>query len=474
MKNYWSSLDDRGRRGVVVGAVLILVVSAGVAIWGLRERFVPVATDLVGERLASATHALDAAKIPYHVMPDGASIEVPEGQVGRARVELSGGSLGGVATQGFELFNNTDFAATDFSQRINYQRALQGELVRTIQSMEGIRAARVHLFLPESSLLKKQTQHPSAAVALSMVPGQALSPSQVRGIQRLVAAAIPDIKPEAITLVDFSGRPLSHASDTEADAGDGSRLESKRDADAYLENKVRLLLSEAFPGSDSSVSVDATLDMDRIKVTTDQTLPGKTPSDSEREVGVVTREKQTTRSLPSAGGQTQEAEVTDSEYEYQVGHRLEESLQTPGSIRRLSVAVVIRGAGASVAQADVERLVARAIGVQPTRGDEVAVLMLPAASLSVSAPTAAAPIDASPVGQAQGGDLARKQSKLVDTDVFRTIAWLSLAAVAGLALVLALRRNAKRTSAAMSDAELAELGRRIKEWMREGEGDARP
>lgn len=475
IRNFWTPLSRGARLGVAAGLFVIVGLTTALGYWSLHEVYVPVATDLTADRLALATRALEASKIPFRVAPDASALEVPEPFAGRARIELAGSAAGVASNQGLELFNTTDFAATEFTQRVNYQRALQGELTRTIQAMDGIRATRVHLVLPESNGLRKQTTRPSAAVALALAPDRALSTAQVRGIQRLVAAAVPDISLDAVTLVDFSGRPLTGRGATGEGEGNAAQLELKRDADAYFEAKLHRLLSDVSPTQDFAVSVDTTLNFDSLKVTTEQPVAAGKPPENEREAGVVVREHQTVRTPNGSGTASQEvAEVTDSEYEYKVGHRLEESLQLPGSIRRLSVAVVMHGSADAIMQADMERVIAHAVGAVPARGDQVAVLWLPATSLpnTLAQTTERGTIAASP--NAPLADRGTNRSGLRTTVVAVLAGLLLLTALAVAARVRLVTSRRRSLATPLSEGELDALATRLQEWLREETPSARP
>ncbi|WP_172200451.1 flagellar basal-body MS-ring/collar protein FliF [Niveibacterium sp. COAC-50] len=467
MKTYWNALGRRARVGLAVGAGAILVATVALGYWAMRDRHLLLADDLTGERIEQATRVLDAAKIPYRIGADGASIEVPESQMGRARVGLAGASVGIAPNLGLELFNNSDFAATDFTQRVNYQRALQGELTRTITAMDGVRAARVHLVLPDPSPLRKHATRPSAAVALAANPGHDLDAARVRGIQRLVASAVPGVGAEEVAIVDFGGRLLSRTADGGNEDLTSGPVAIKRDADAYLETKLKRLLADALPAGSFSVSVDAVLDLDRVKITTEQPLASKVRGDGEREVGVAIRERQSLRS--GAGGDQNVSEVTDSEYEYRVGHRLEETLQAPGSIRRLSVAVLVHGAPDGLLP-EIERLVAHAVGAQSTRGDAIAVIALPAGGV------------AEPVST--GGETAIRPPPVSRTASDRATAfalyemWIVIpVALAALVAFLWMGRARRAQPKPLSDAEVDALSATLADWLRKdaptGAGDVR-
>src|SRR5262249_51636316 len=160
----------------------------------------------------------------YRLENDGTTILVDKSQVHALRLKLLGKSGTLKSAVGFEIFNNTDFGMTEFAQKINYQRALQGELARTIQSLDEVKNARVRLVLPESGLFKKSGQKPKASITLAIKEGRSLAPEQVVGIQRLVAAAVPEIEPSAVTIADQRGVTLTRAAGNEGEEAASGRL----------------------------------------------------------------------------------------------------------------------------------------------------------------------------------------------------------------------------------------------------------
>src|SRR6218665_2983031 len=159
---FWNGLSAAAKVGFVVSLLVIVAAVAGTAWWLLGTEYETVARSSSPEKIAVAVREIERLKIPYRVSDDGASVSVPREEVGRIKVGIA--ENGGTSGVGFELFNNTDFSTTEFTQKINYQRALQGELARTISAIEGVASARVHLVLPESSFLRRQTVRPTAAV----------------------------------------------------------------------------------------------------------------------------------------------------------------------------------------------------------------------------------------------------------------------------------------------------------------------
>lgn len=379
--DYWGALQTRQRIGLAAGAALVAAVTVGLAAWLLYEPYVPLSADLNPEQVGVLVQELDRAKLGHRIADGTNVVEVPRSQLGRARAAAAGGPSALPPSVGLEIFKESDFSSTDFAQKINYQRALQGELTRTIQGIAGVRSARVHVILADGGLFKRDAAKASAAVGVSMQPGQVLGRAQVRGIQRLVAASVPQVRVDDVVVLDESGTGLSRAAgDAEGDVST-AQLDLKRQADQYLEAKLRRLLEELVPDGTASLSVDTQLDYRQLRTTTEEPIAMRAAKGTEPAAGVLVKERQSQRGRTPGPAQATDAPETDSsdwEYEYKVGHRIEQVLSQPGSIRRVSVAVALQGAPAGLSVAMVDQLVAHAVGVDRARGDSVAVLLLAA------------------------------------------------------------------------------------------------
>ena len=166
---------------------------------------------------ATIVAELDKLKVPYRLGADETTVLVEESQVHATRLKLMGKGVNLRGGVGFEIFNTTDFGVTEFAQKINYQRALQGELARTIMSLDAVKSARVHLVMPDSGLFRRTNQKPKASIALALRDGRSLQSEQVQGIQRLVAASVPQIDASAVTVLDQRGVTLSRNVDAESE-----------------------------------------------------------------------------------------------------------------------------------------------------------------------------------------------------------------------------------------------------------------
>jgi flagellar M-ring protein FliF len=379
----WRGMD-RGVKFVLFGGA-VLALSA--LIWGafilLREEYKPLFSQLSSGDAASIVEELKRQKIPYRISGGGSTVEVPAESVHETRLALMSSNVplsGGV---GFEIFDKQGLGATEQSQRVSFQRALQGELARTIATLENVKQARVHLVLPESSLFKRDKQEATAAVTVTMQPGNVLERQQIIGVQRLVAASVSGLDPARVVITDQRGVTLS-SSDT-AGAGAGAvegRLEIQQQIEAHLARKVSQLLDSAFGPGQAIISVNVALRFDAIKTTTQSLLPMRDTSGG-LDNAIVRR-----RQVISGTGSDAPAEETDgiasetrrsqstTEVEYEYGRRVEEVIAAPGAIRRITVGVIVPPRVDEAQRIRLLELVAVAAGIDQTRGDLISVQAL--------------------------------------------------------------------------------------------------
>jgi flagellar M-ring protein FliF len=478
--DYWNALSSRQRIGLTAGAMLIVVATIAAAIWLLRDPYVSLASSLGAERVNEMAQELERAKLEYRVSNGGDAVAVPQSQLGKARAAIAAGPFEAPPSVGLELFKETDFSSTDFAQRINYQRALQGELIRTIQTIAGVRSARVHVILPESGLFKRNAAKATAAVSLTLQPGKSLTRAQVLGIQRLVAASVPEIKTDDVVVVDESGVSLTRV--TSAAEGDlsSAQLDLKRQADQYLEGKLLRLLQELAPQGKASVSIDTTLDEKQARVTTEEPIAARGSKGAAHAAGVLVKERQSQRGRPAGlvptDGYAPESDSTDWEYEYKVGNRIEQTLSAPGSIKRVSVAVALQGAPAELSSAAVEELVAHAVGIDRARGDSVAVMILRGSHADVVAEQAVELVSQAPFTHAPGGQQA--QASAATGPTLRTssivIAAVLIGVLAALIAAFLWRSRSQIRATPRDDANDEAVIAKVRQWLNEGADSGRP
>lgn len=494
IKLFWSGLDARARLGLMIGCGVIVVACLVLGYFLTKPRYEPLFSGLSMRERAAALMVLDKDKVPYVLSESDGSILVPVDQVQKLRLKFAGSELpiqGGV---GFELFNSSEVGMTDFAQKITYQRALQGELTRTIISLDEVQSARVHLALPEQGLFRRAgaSTQPKASVVLMLKPGRELKRDQTRGIQRMVAAAIPDVKPEDVTVLDQRGVALTvEPGGSESNGLASFGVDGKRDSEDYLGRKVRDVLDQMFGPGQSIARIDVVLNQDHTKVTTESVLPANTLPGQQRQVGVVVRE--TESGEPEVSGNATNGKMTTSasdpspltrsrDVQYQVGRRVEQIVSGPGTISRINVAVFVRRRLDAKQTEHLKELVAASIGLDRQRGDNIAIHSadeILGVQQAVTETQAMDPPSGVNIGNAKGesavdAPLAIVKSPRNDFESTLRSAGIAVALLSCAIVVVAvwgLRRRRAGVSAAsaipaMSADQREAVLRDVKDWMR--------
>jgi flagellar M-ring protein FliF len=466
MNNFWTRLDTRARIGLAGGAFAIVLVLAGSAVWLLRTDYKVLFADLKPQDSAAMVAELERQKVPYQIAGDGNTLLVPADMVHATRLKLMGREIPLQGAAGFELFNNADFGMTEFAQKINYQRALQGELTRTILSLAEVRDARVHLALAEEGLFKRAQARGKAAITLTLKPGASLRGEQVVGIQRLVAAAVPGIAAADVTIVDQRGVALTRTqADGEIEHG-SARLDLKKETEQLLARKAGEVLERALGAGQAIASVDVTLNMDVVRTTSEEVLGG--PGRGGQSAGVMVREREVVRDAAPPLDQRADGRTgnTQREIEYQTGRRVEQVVTQPGAIRRMQVVAVVSRPVDAQQLDQIRALVAAAVGLQPERGDAVVVQSLKALGTEPPVQATAAPATAAAPG-AEGGALPVPAQESVAWPLWRGVAFVVVLAVLALLLWAARRgpRAGSRGLRVLPPAEREAALRQLQAWL---------
>ncbi len=296
--SFWSGLSGPGRR-LIIGAAVIFAVGLFLLmrLSGATD-YATLATTQTTADAAAITQELNAQGIPFRTRDGGTTIQVPAGQLDQARLGLASSNLlaGGGATVGMEIFDKQGWGATDFTQRVNLTRAMEGELSRTIGKLDQVQSASVKLAVPSERLFTDNQKPTTASVLLTLVPGATLDAGQVTGVSRLVAMAVPGLDAKNVTITDTQGNILNGGDDS-ATAAANSRLAVESEYERTTQAKLDGMLAAILGPGKAVVAVDATLDLDKTSSVTEEYDPRK-------EGGVELETDTTTEKLDQKGGGT--------------------------------------------------------------------------------------------------------------------------------------------------------------------------
>jgi flagellar M-ring protein FliF len=400
--------------------LMLLIVIVGGSVIGLsflqREEFQPLFAGLSTDDASMVVAKLKEQKVPYKLGLGGTTISVPKEKMYDVKMILaSQNSLPGSAGVGLELFDKTNYGMTEFMQTVNYKRAIQGELTRTINQMPEIAASRIHLAIPEKTLFTDREKETTASVFLKMKRGQGLSKDQVAGIVHLVAGSIEGLKAENVVVVDSSGKMLYRAGDTNSGVAlSGQQFELQRSVEKKIEESVQSMLDTFLMNSRSIVRASVELNLQKIEKVEEEYIPDKSVVTGEKKskekavngrgrAGGVPGASANIAAAVAKGGAKREAktedqnvnqmEREDSSTSYEVSKTVRKIIEPFGDIKRISLAVLVDGKYEKVkgqkgeelkyiprSQQDltnIKNLVLRAAGFDEERGDKIEVLNMP-------------------------------------------------------------------------------------------------
>ncbi|MDR3348044.1 MAG: flagellar M-ring protein FliF [Acidaminococcales bacterium] len=405
----WNSFSKQQKIFSVAGMAAVFAVVLGWSYWfGGRAEYAPLYTKLEAKDAGDIVNKLKEDKIAYEIADNGSSVLVPKNEVYQVRMNLASAGLPR-GKKGFELFEESKFGTTEFQNKVNYLQAVQGELARTIEQIQEIEAARVHIVLPEDSLYKKNEKPASASVMLQLKGNAALGKPQVEGIVNLVSHSVQGLKPENITIIDGFAKILNLPEDEElnkaaaerdnnANANAEANKLSKfyfsltREIQAEMQENVQTLLDNSLGEKRAVARVTVELNFDRRLIDRQIFEPTVEDRGILRSMQEVSENYQgsnaqpggppgTTSNIPGypAGAQPGQSnyEKKEATRNYEITETKEKIIQQPVSIKRVTVAVFIDEALTQAQQDGIARVVASAAGFNEARGDLVSVERIP-------------------------------------------------------------------------------------------------
>jgi flagellar M-ring protein FliF len=400
---YWAKVDINHKLTLIFLGTLFIVVSLSVIYYSSKPAYSPLYYGLDQDSAAAIKEYLDDQKVPYKIQDMGKSILVPSDKVYNLRLSLASKGIPkkGQAV-GYEIFDKANLGVTDFVQKINYYRAVQGELSRTISTIDGVESARVHIVIPEESIFKEDEREPTASIVLQLRAQGILDTAQIAGIRQLISASVEGLKSSSISIIDNWGNVLSQPSSGEDTVGDQAtnQIGIQKTVENHYAKKIESFLTSVLGNNNAVVRINALMNFDRVEKTSETYNPESAVVRQE----TITSEKSSGKTAGAEGApgvqantRTTETAAAGAKQEnsnnrevvsnvYEIDKTVQRIVQGVGSITRLTASVFIRqktqkddkGVLQPVARTAEEMtvfedIVKNAIGFNQERGDTVSV-----------------------------------------------------------------------------------------------------
>ncbi len=403
LRDIWGQLGATQRLNVAAATFVLVAGLGALVFWSSHADYALLYGGLSDTEAGKVVAALDDAKVPYKA--NNGSIYVPADKVYSMRMQLAGRGIPSGDGVGFEIFDKANFGVSDFVQRANYTRAVQGELARTISQIDEVESARVMIVMPENRLLLDKSTYPTASVFVHVRGNSQLQPQSINSIRFLVANSVEGLKPNHVSVVDNLGNVLSENTDDDSLTGlTSTQLAARRNLEQYLAKKAQDMLDKVLgPGQaivrvsadinyNTLTSTDEKFDPDgqvvRTQTKNDQTTDSSTTSTSSP-VGISANTSTNSTQTAAAPVNNTQNHTTTSTVEYEIGKSTSSTVQAAGGIKRLDASVTVaaqmQGTGddrkiVPRSPEDLKKLqdiVANAVGIDTTRGDTIALEELP-------------------------------------------------------------------------------------------------
>jgi flagellar M-ring protein FliF len=399
------------RMPLIIAVAILAVVVAGLVMWSRQPDYRVLFSNLSDRDGGAIVAALQQGNIPYKIAESGGAILVPSEAVHETRLRLASQGLPKNGSVGFELMDNQKFGISQFAEQVNYQRALEGELEKTIASISSVREARVHLAIPKPTVFVREKELPTASVMLNLYPGRALDEAQTLAIQHMVSSGVADMPVKNVTIVDQDGNLLTQQS--VSNGLDASQLKYVQQIERNTQTRIDAILAPLFGAGNAHSQVSADIDFSKLEQTAESYGPNANPqatairsqqsSESKESAGssvggvpgALSNQPPAAASAPidaaASGADASKAapvnQRKDTTTNYEVDRTVRHYEQPMGGIKRLSVAVVVNyqkqvdAKGIVTMQplpvdklAQVQQLVKDAMGYDEKRGDSVNVV----------------------------------------------------------------------------------------------------
>ncbi len=420
MTNFLRS--ENGRRiGLILGVAVSIAIMAVIWLWSQKPDYRVLFSNFSDKDGGAIVAALEQMNVPYKFSDGGTAILVPSDQVNDLRLKLAAQDLPKGGNVGFEVMENQKLGTSQFLEQVNYQRALEGELASTIESISAVQAARVHLALPKNSVFVRDQQKPTASVLINLQPGRALDPAQVTAIVHLLASSVPALTPDNVTIVDQNGDLLSGDSKPNQDGLDPTQLKYVQTLQQEIAGRIEAIISPIVGTNNVHAAVTADVDFSHNEQAAETYKPNPTPDTSSvrsRQTDEATVTGTAASGIPGALSNQPPAPATapinapatpaagapgttppapsstpgipihkSADIRYELNKTLRYTQEAIGGIRRLSVAVVVNDKSvidkkgkahqvplSATEKAQINDLAKEAMGFDASRGDTLNVV----------------------------------------------------------------------------------------------------
>ncbi|WP_292992261.1 flagellar basal-body MS-ring/collar protein FliF [Pantoea sp.] len=426
----FASLRANPRIPLIIAAAAVMAIVVAMVLWAKQPSYSVLYNNLTDEDGGAIVTQLTAMNIPYRFAENGGALMVPEANVHELRLRLAQQGLPKGGSVGFELLDKEKFGISQFSEQVNYQRALEGELARTIESLGPVKSARVHLAMPKPTLFVREQKAPSASVTLTLQPGRALDEGQIQAIAHMVSSSVAGLPPGNVTVVDQTGRLLTRSDSAGRDLND-AQLKYSSEVEARYQQRIEAILNPILGQGNVHAQVTAQINFDTSEQTDEKYQPNANPSNSairsrqtstsdqsgspypggvpgalsnqpapantapvttpnnnaangqaaNGQNNAANNANQTTSTAPASSGPTNSRR--DDTVNYELDRTIRHTKVNVGDVQRLSVAVVVNfradDKGKAVALNEqqlkqIEDLTREAMGYSQTRGDSINVV----------------------------------------------------------------------------------------------------
>lgn len=375
----FSQLSNQKKLGLILAAAAIIALLAGALMWSQSPDYRVLYNNVSDQDGAAIISALQQMNVPYKFSASGGAILIPDKQVHEVRLRLAGQGLPKGGLPGFELMENQKFGSSQFLEQVNYQRALEGELARSVQSLSAVQSARIHLAIAKPSVFSREKQQPSVSVLLNLYPGRVLGVDQVSAIVHLMSSSVPNLPVKNVTVVDQNGNLLSTQNENNQDKRfDAKQLQYIQELEENYIRRIETILTPITGATNVRAQVTADLDFSRVERAEEIYRPNNTESDaaairSQQTLEAISTGSKIDGGIPgaltnrppepaiapvdiegkkAADGEEEESagdktppsptdQKKESTINYEVDKTVQHIQQSTGNIKRLSAAVVL-------------------------------------------------------------------------------------------------------------------------------------